>query len=58
MIKANIILDYHKWKNKIKDPNIYLKKKLSRLSKIPYFKKKNKNFLYFLPIIKKWKFLI
>ena len=40
MIKANIILDYPKWKNKIKDPNIYLKKKLSRLSKIPYFKKK------------------
>ena len=40
MIKANIILDYHKWKSKIKDPNIYLKKKLNKLSKIPFFKKK------------------
>ena len=29
---------------KIKDPNIYLKKKLSRLSKIPYFKKKKQEF--------------
>ena len=27
MIKANVILDYSKWKNRIKDPNIYLKKK-------------------------------
>ena len=34
MIKANVILDYSKWKNKIKDPNNYLKKR-------------NKNFLYF-----------
>ncbi len=40
MIKANVILDYSKWKNEIKDPNNYLKKKLSKLSKIPYFKKK------------------
>ena len=29
MIKANVILDYSKWKNKIKDPNNYLKKKTS-----------------------------
>ena len=40
MIKANVILDHSKWKNKIKDPNNYLKKKLHKLSKIPYFKKK------------------
>ena len=39
MIKANVILDYSKWKNKIKDPNNYLKQKLKKLSKIPYFKK-------------------
>ena len=31
MIKANVILDYSKWKNKIKDPNNYLKKKLKKL---------------------------
>tara|TARA_B000000557_G_scaffold58964_1_gene45808 strand:- start:621 stop:764 length:144 start_codon:yes stop_codon:yes gene_type:complete len=47
MIKANVILDYSKWKNKIKDPENYLEKKLKKLSKKPYFKKKSKNFLYF-----------
>tara|TARA_B100000475_G_scaffold1661_1_gene1509 strand:+ start:124 stop:558 length:435 start_codon:yes stop_codon:yes gene_type:complete len=55
MIKANIILDYHKWKNKIKDPNIYLKKKLSRLSKIPYFKKKKQEFSILLTNNRKMK---
>ena len=44
MIKANVILDYSKWKNKIKNPNNYLKKKLNKLSKIPYFKKKKQEF--------------
>ena len=44
MIKANVILDYSKWKNKIKDPNNYLKKKLRKLSKIPTFKKKKQEF--------------
>ena len=44
MIKANVILDYSKWKNKIKDPNNYLKKKLRKLSKIPYFKRKKQEF--------------
>ena len=34
MIKANVILDYSKWKKKIKDPNDYFKKKLSKLNKI------------------------
>ena len=47
MIKANVILDYSKWKNKIKNPNNYFKKKLKKLSKIKYFKKKNKNFQYY-----------
>ena len=55
MIKANIILDYHKWKSKIKDPNIYLKKKLSRLSKIPYFKKKKQEFSILLTNNRKMK---
>ena len=44
MIKANIILDYYKWKNKIKDPNNYFKKKFIKLCKIPYFKRKNQEF--------------
>ena len=57
MIKANIILDYPKWKNKIKYPNIYLKKKLNRLSKIPYFKKKKQEFSILLTNSKKMKSL-
>ena len=55
MIKANIILDYPKWKNKIKDPNIYLKKKLNKLSKIPYFKKKKQEFSILLTNNRKMK---
>ena len=55
MIKANIILDYPKWKNKIKDPNSYLKKRLSRLSKIPYFKKKKQEFSILLTNNRKMK---
>ena len=55
MIKANIILDYPKWKNKIKDPNTYLKKKLSKLSKIPYFKKKKQEFSILLTNNRKMK---
>tara|TARA_B100000029_G_scaffold5618_1_gene6185 strand:- start:116 stop:223 length:108 start_codon:yes stop_codon:yes gene_type:complete len=30
MITANVILDYYKWKNKIKNPKNYLKKKNSK----------------------------
>ena len=48
MIKANVILDYSKWKNKIKNPNIYLNKKLRKLSKIVYSKKKKTRILYTL----------
>ena len=55
MIKANVILDYSKWKNKIKDPNNYLKKKLSKLSKIPYFKKKKQEFSILLTNNRKMK---
>jgi len=44
MIKANVILDYSKWKKRIKDPNNYLKKKLRKLSKNPTFKKKKQEF--------------
>ena len=55
MIKANVILDYSKWKNKIKDPNNYLKKKLRKLSKITYFKKKKQEFSILLTNNKKMK---
>ena len=55
MIKANVILDYSKWKNKIKDPDNYLKQKLKKLSKIPYFKKKKQEFSILLTNNKKMK---
>ena len=57
MIKANVILDYSKWKNKIKDPNNYLKNKIRKLSKIPYFKRKNQEFSVLLTSNKKMKSL-
>ena len=44
MIKANVIVDFAKWKNKIKDPKKYLKKKLASLKKISSFKNKNQEF--------------
>ena len=55
MIKANVILDYSKWKSKIKDPDNYLNKKLRKLSKIPYFKKKKQEFSVLLTNNKKMK---
>ena len=57
MIKANVILDYFKWRNKIKDPNNYLKNKIKKLSKIPYFKRKNQEFSILLTSNKKIKSL-
>ena len=55
MIKANVILDYSKWKNKIKNPENYLKKKIKKLSKIPYFKRKKQEFSILLTNNKKMK---
>ena len=61
MIKANVILDYSKWKSKIKHPNSYFKKKIRKLNKLPYFKKKKQEFSILLTNSKKmknfnWKF--
>ena len=55
MIKANVILDYSKWKNKIKDPNNYLKKKLKILARFTYFKKKKQELTILLTNNKKMK---
>ena len=44
MIKANVILDNFKWKKKIKNPNLYFKKRLKQLSKIKNFSKKKQEF--------------
>ena len=53
MIKANVILDFSKWKYKIKNPNIYFKKKLQKLSTIHSFKNKNQEFSILLTNSKK-----
>ena len=57
MIKANIILDYSKWKNKIKNPKNYIKKRLKKFSKIPNFQKKKQEFSILLTNSKKMKSL-
>jgi len=44
MIKANVIVDFPKWKKKIKDPKKYLYKKITKLQKILSFKSKNQEF--------------
>ena len=61
MIKANLILDHSKWKSKIKHPNNYFKKKIRKLNKLPYFKRKKQEFSILLTNSKKmknfnWKF--
>ena len=55
MIKANVILDHYKWKNKIKNPSKYFKKKINKLNKISIFKKKKHEFSVLLTNNKKMK---
>ena len=55
MIKANVILDHSKWKNKIKNPNDYFKKKFNKLSKIPFLKKEKQELSILLTNNKKMK---
>ena len=57
MIKANVILDHYKWKNKIKNPILYFKKKFNELNKISTFKKKKHEFSILLTNNKKMKSL-
>ena len=40
MIRANIILDYLSWENKIIKPANYIKLRLKKLSRLSQFKKK------------------
>jgi len=55
MIKAEVILDHPSWGKKIKNPKIYIKKKLFLLSKIYQFKKKSHKFTLLLTNNKKMK---
>ena len=56
MIKAEIVVDFPKWRTKIKNPNLYFKKKIKKLSSTKLLKKKNFQFTLLLTnktIIKK-----
>jgi len=56
MIKAEIVVDFPKWRTKIKNPNLYFKKKIKKLSSIKLLKKRNFQFTLLLTnktIIKK-----
>ncbi len=55
MIKAYVISDYLNWKKNIKNPSIYLNKRLKVLSKTPFFKNKNHEFSILLTNNKKMK---
>ena len=57
MIKVNVILNHYKWKNKIKNPILYFKKKFNELNKISTFKKKKHEFSILLTNNKKMKSL-
>ena len=48
MIKAEIVVDFPKWRTKIKSPNLYFKKKIRKISTIKLFKKKNFQFTLLL----------
>ena len=48
MTSADVVLDHHLWKKKIKNPETYIKKKIVKLNKLKLFKKKSKNHTIFL----------
>ena len=53
MISGDVVLDYHLWGKKIRNPKIYIKKKLVKLNNLSLFKKKSKNHTIFLTNNKK-----
>jgi len=55
MIKANVILGYSSWKNKIKKPDSYIRFRLKKLSKYSIFKNKKHEFTIFLTSSNKMK---
>ena len=57
MTSVNVVLDHYLWKKKIKNPKIYIKKKLVKLNKLNLFKKKSKNHTIFLTNNRKMKIL-
>ena len=48
MIKTEVVVDYNLWEKKIRNPKNYIKKKIYKLNKLNFFKKKSKNLTIFL----------
>ena len=48
MTSAGVVLNHYPWVKKIKDPKIYIRKKLLKLNKLKLFQNKSKNFTIFL----------
>ncbi len=55
MTSVDFVLGHYLWKKKIKNPKIYIKKKLLKLNKLKLFKKKSKSYTIFLTNNKKMK---
>ena len=48
MTSVDIVLDHYLWKKKIKNPKIYIRKKLLKLNKLKLFQNKSKSCTVFL----------
>jgi len=48
MIKVEVVVDFSKWKTKIRNPNLYFKRKIKKLSLLKLFSKKNFQFTLLL----------
>ncbi len=57
MINAEIVSEHSLWGKKIKNPKIYIKKRLNKLSKFSLFKLGSKSFTILLTNNKKMKYL-
>ncbi len=48
MINVDVVSDHYLWKKRLKNPKNYIKKKIYKLNKINFYKKKSKNFTILL----------
>ena len=55
MNSVDIVLDHYLWKNKIKNPKIYFKKKIIKLNELRLFKNQSYNYTILLTNNKKMK---
>ena len=55
MINVEIVLGDFRWKNKIKNPNLYIRKKILKFNKLKLLKNKSNNYTIFLTNNKKMK---